>query len=63
MADKNSDLDFSDNDDEFDNFSDDSTSATDDNIPKKDRSARRRLDELMEEKRLSKMLKDEFDDW
>ena len=63
MADKNSDLDFSDNADDFDNFSDDSASITDDSSPKKDPSARRRLDELLEEKRLSKMLKDEFDDW
>lgn len=63
MADKNSDLNFSDNDDEFDNDNYDSTSMPDDNTPKKDLTARRRLDDLMEEKRLSKLLRDDFEDW
>lgn len=62
MAKKNDDLDFSDDSDEFENLSDYEDNITEQFTPKKDISARRRLDDLLEEKRLSRMLRDDFSD-
>jgi len=63
MAEKTNDINFSASSDEPDNINEYEDNYSETSSQKKDLSARRKLDELMEEKRLSKILKDEFDDW
>ena len=63
MAKKSTDFDYSNPPDELDNYDDYEDQYEDKPSPKKSLSARRRLDELMEERCLSRLLKDDLYDY